>query len=549
MRLSQVLAANLKQWGIGHVFGIPGKSISPLMLDLDDEGIEFVLSRHESGAGFAAGGYALMNRKLGVAIGTSGPGGTNLLTAAGQAKAFNVPLLILTGQPSAGESGKALGQDSSAFGTDLVKMFEPVTLFSARVERPDLMERYLQHALEKAVTGSRGPVHLCLPFDILMSAIEPFSIPLPTNLPKLISSNLEEALSIIGKARNPVLIAGKGVIAADAYKEVVSFAEGCRIPVILTPGGKGVFPTSHPLCLGNFGLGGTKAASKYLKTGVDVMIVIGTKLSDMSLSGFTPDMMPEQVVHFDYEATFIGKALPVPTCAVLGDAKENLKRLNQLLTDNNYFLSETAAATAVQPVETPKIPAQSAALSASHAIHALRSALPADSILFGDDGSHTFYAIQDFEVIKPGTFYFDDVFGAMGHAIGYAIGAKVAAPDQTVVCLTGDGCFMMHGTEISTAVNHGISVIVVVFNNGRLDMVDKGMSYNTGRSVGAIYPTALDASAFAQSMGARAFLCRQASEVEAAVRNALALEGPSVIEVMVDPQEIPPILSRLLTLD
>ncbi|MCZ8511950.1 thiamine pyrophosphate-binding protein [Paenibacillus filicis] len=546
MRCSQVLAANFKRWGIEHVFGIPGKSISPLMLDVDSEGIEFVLTRHESGAGFAAAGYSLMKRTLGVAIGTSGPGGTNLLTAAGQAKAYHLPLLILTGQPSAEDSGKAMGQDSSSFGTDLVKMFEPVTLFSARVERPDLLERYLQHAVEKACTGIRGPVHLCVPFDILTASIEPFTLSLPTHVPRVISPNLEEAVQVISEARRPVIVAGKGVAISEAYGELKELAERCQIPVILTPGGKGVIPTLHPLNLGNFGLGGTKAAYQYLKSGVDVMIVIGTKLSDMSLSGFTPDMMPERVVHFDYEATFVGKALPVPTCLVLGDAKQNLFRLLQLLPEYSHSGFEAAAAAEVLEEETPT---QHGELSAVDAVKALRTALPADAVLFGDDGSHTFYAIQHFEIMEPGTFHFDDVFGAMGHAIGYAVGAKAGDPERTIVCLTGDGCVMMHGTEISTAVNHGLPVIFVVLNNGRLDMVDKGMSYNTGRSVGAIYQAPLDVSRFAESMGALAYRCTNVKEIQDAAQAALTSDRATVLEIMVDPLEIPPILSRLLTLE
>lgn len=547
MRVSQVLASNMKTWGIDRVFGIPGKPISPMMLDLDSEGIEFVLTRHEAGAGFAAAGYAMSSRKLGVALGTSGPGGTNLLTAAGQAKAYNLPLLILTGQPSASDSGKALGQDSSYFGTDLVKMFEPVTLFSARVERADLLSMYLRHALERALTGPKGPVHLCIPFDILMSQVEPFALSLPINIPQAISPNAEEAIPLLNAAQRPVLFLGKGVNAADAYEEVRILAEHWNIPVITTPGGKGVFPTKHPLCLGNFGLGGTAQARDYLKSGVDLLIAVGTKLSDMTLSGFTADMMPKQVIHFDYDITFIGKTLDVPTLPVLGDAKGNLQRL--IATAKASSRMYEAAATLESP--PPAVPEYNALgeLSAAFAVKALRSALPDDAVVFGDDGSHTFYAIRHFDIVEPGTFHFDDVFGAMGHAIGYAIGAKAARPDRTIVCLTGDGCAMMHGMEISTAVNHRIPVIFVVLNNGRLDMVDKGMSHNTGRSVGAIYRNPLDTAMFARSLGAEGVCCRTSEEIRAAVADAVKADVPTVIEIMVDPLETPPILSRLLSLD
>lgn len=546
-RVSQVLAANIKKWGVQHVFGIPGKSISPLMLDLDSEEVEFVLTRHESGAGFAAGGYALANRTMGVAIGTSGPGGTNLLTAAGQAKAYHVPTLIITGQPSALDSGKAMGQDSSLFGTDLVKMFEPVTLFSARVDRADLLPLYLKHAVERAVTGIRGPVHLCIPFDILTAQIEPFELDLPKHIPQAVSPNAAEAVPLLNEAKRPVLFLGKGVLSSQAYEEVRVLAEHWSIPVITTPGGKGAFPTRHPLCLGNFGLGGTKQAEAYLKSGVDLMIVVGSKLSDMTLSGFTPDMMPQKVIHFDYELTFIGKAIPVPTCAILGDAKANLRQLIELAGAQGRHYEAAASLELVTEPANP--PAGSGVLSAVEAVKALRASLPADAILFGDDGSHTFYAIRHYDIYEPGTFIFDDVFGAMGHAIGYAIGAQAARPDLKMVCLTGDGCAMMHGTEIATAVNHRIPTLFVILNNGRLDMVDKGMSYNTGRSIGAIYEKPLDATQFARSLGADGICCRTTDDICEAVSAALKSSMPTVIEIIVDPLEIPPILSRLLSLD
>ncbi|MEF3303226.1 thiamine pyrophosphate-binding protein [Paenibacillus sp. GYB003] len=541
MKVYSLLVEHFRRWGVSHVFGIPGKSISPVMLECEAKGVRFVLARHEAGAGFAAGGYAMFNRTLGIAIGTSGPGGTNLLTAAGQAKAYHAPVLFITGQPSASDMGKSMGQDSSPFATDLAKMFEPVTLFSARVERADLLRSYLRHAIERATSGAKGPVHLCIPFDILMSDVEPFDVPWPAYHPHTMSPDIDKVVQLLDRARRPVLFLGKGVLCADAYEEVRTIAEHWRIPVVCTPGGKGAFPTNHPLCLGNFGLGGTERATSYFKSGVDLMVVIGTTLSDMTLAGFNEEMYPERVVHFDYHLKYVGKSIPVPTVAVLGDARLNLRTLIERAGASPTFMREAGPSGYAKRAEKP--------LSAVTAIRALRKALPDDAVLFGDDGSHTFYAIQHYEVREPGTFYFDDVFGAMGHAIGYAIGAKLARPDKTIVCLTGDGCALMHGNEISTAVGEGVPVLFVVFNNGRLDMVDKGMSYNTGRSVGAIYSVPLQAARYAAALGADSFCCHTEEEIGDAVRTALQARTPTVVEVIVDPCEIPPILSRLLELD
>ncbi|WP_213617007.1 thiamine pyrophosphate-binding protein [Paenibacillus lactis] len=544
-RVYTLLVEHFKNWGISHVFGIPGKSISPLMLELESHGIQYVLGRHEAGCGFEASGYALAKKTMGIAIGTSGPGGTNLITAAGQAKEFQLPVLFITGQPSMRETGRALSQDSSQFGADLVKMFEPVTLFSARIERGDLLYLYLKHALEKAYTGEKGPVHLCIPFDVLMEEVESFYLPLPDHISPVVSPDIDKAISMLGEAKKPVLFLGKGAVMADAYESLRIMAEHWGIPVMTTPGAKGAFPTSHPLYLGGYGLGGSKHATDYMRSGIDLMIVVGSKLCDMSLSGFTPDMEPEKVLQFEYDLKFAGKTIQAPTQLILGDIRSNL---TQLISQSGASSKEHEMLIARAQVAAATSQAESV-LSAGTAFRSLRSALPKEAVLFGDAGSHSFHAVQNFEIIEPGTFYFDEVFIAMGAAIGYSIGAKIAMPDRPVVCVTGDGCIMMHGTEISTAVNHGIPVIFFVLNNGRLDMVEKGMSYNTGLSVGAVYERPLDVSLFAQSMGAMAFRCENEADITRAVQSALQSHTATVIEVMVDPQEIPPILTRLLSLD
>lgn len=544
-RIYSIIVDHIRSWGVKHVFGIPGKSISPLMLELDNQEITYVLGRHETGCGYAASGYALENKTIGVAIGTSGPGGTNLITAAGQAREFQLPVIFITGQPSMQDTGRALSQDSSQFGTDLVKMFEPVTLFSARIERGELLPLYLKHALEKAYVGEKGPVHLCIPFDVLMEEIEPFHIPLPDYASPVVARDIDRAVAMLNEAERPILFLGKGAMISEAFEELRIMAEHWRIPVVTAPGGKGAFPTTHPLSLGGYGLGGSKDAMSYIRSDIDLMVVVGSKLCDMSLSGFTEEMKPKQMLQFEHELTFAGKSVAVATEIVLGDVKSNIRQVIEAAgarkREDEYVLRPLSH---FQPNASTEKP-----LSAGDAIKALRSALPADALLFGDAGSHSFHAVQHLELPQPGTFYFDEVFIAMGAAIGYAIGAKIASPDRHIVCITGDGCMLMHGTEISTAVNHKAPVIFFVLNNGRLDMVDKGMSYNTGRSVGAVYEHPLDVSGFAASMGAAAYRCHHTQHIVEAVAAALCSKVATVIEVMVDPEEIPPILSRLLCMD
>lgn len=537
-----VLAMNFKHWGLKHIFGIPGKAISPILFELLTEEIEFVLTKHEAAAGFEAAGYALMNGKIGVAIGTSGPGGTNLITAAGQATASNLPLLIITGHPSMKDTGKSLGQDSSIFGTDLTNMFSHVTKFSARVERGDMLKPFLQHALEKALSGVKGPVHLSIPFDVLLEKIEPFTLDLPRPY-EMISPNLPDVVNKLNVAKRPLLFIGKGVHSSKAYEEVQHLAELWEIPVVTTPGGKGAFPSNHSLSLGAFGLGGTPEAMEYFQEKVDLLLVIGSSLSDMSTAGLTETMYPKHVIHFDYNPTFIGKSVNVPTTPILGDIKSNLKTMLKEMPATN------SEAFRLSPEPMPleeNVPSER--MSAVQVLHAMRNTLPEDAVIFGDDGSHSFYGIKHFDIYKPGTFFFDDIFGAMGNGIGYAIGAQLAAPEKTIVCLVGDGCMFMHGTEVSTAYNYDAPVLFIVVNNGRLDMVEKGMRKMIGTSIGGIYETPLDAKLFAESMGARAFTCLTPFElserIEEALQHIKETNKPIVIEVLVDENEIPPTMGR-----
>lgn len=178
----------------------------------------------------------------------------------------------------------------------------------------------------------------------------------------------------------------------------------------------------------------------------------------------------------------------------------------------------------------------------------MRYALPEDAIIFGDDGSHSFYGIKYFDIYKPGTFFFDDIFGAMGNGIGYSIGAKLAAPEETIVCLVGDGCMFMHGTELSTAYNYNSPVLFIVLNNGRLDMVEKGMQKMIGTSIGGVYETPLNVTRFAESMGLEAFTCYNSTDLTNSIKEALhkieVTNKPIVIEVLVDENEIPPTMGR-----
>lgn len=541
-KVSSMVVQFIKEKGCTKVFGVPGKPVVPLILAMEAEGVDFVLARHECGAGYMATGYALQNQSLGVAIGTSGPGGTNMLTAAAQASAFHAPVLFITGHPPLSLSGKALGQDSSMFGTDLVELFKPVTKFSAKVESKEMLRQLLQHAEEQALTGSKGPVHLSIPLDILVSEIEAFEFAkLATD--NIISGNIGTAIEALDAAKRPMMLVGKGAHLSSAYGPIQEVAEHWQIPVMTTPGGKGSFVETHPLSLGALGLGGTEAAAEYVKAhSSDLLIVVGSKLSDMSTVGLLTGGEPAKVIHFDWHADFVGKTLQSETIFVQGDAGTNLK---ELLAQANSSQAPAVDLSTYLQKETGKVAEpENGRLSSARTAQVFRDLLPHETIVFGDDGSHSFYTIKHFKTYIPGTFRFDDVFGAMGNGIGLAIGAKLAKPDQEIACFTGDGCLFMHGTEIATAVDEGANLLFVVFNNEMLDMVDKGMKYNLGITAGTRYRKGIHAARFAESLGATGFQCTTEAEIIEAHEASKAVTGPVVIEVLVNKEEVPPTLGR-----
>ncbi|WFA88095.1 thiamine pyrophosphate-binding protein [Paenibacillus amylolyticus] len=540
--VADYLAETLRNLGVTHVFGIIGKSICPAVLKMVDYGLEFIPGRHESSSGFAASGYALQTGKLGVAFATSGPGGTNLLTAAAHAKANNLPVLFITGHQSIQELGLPQCQDSSSYLADLAEMFRPATLFSKLVERGDHFGTLLNHALSIALGPNKGPVHLCIPFDVQTELLSQCRIVIPEPEPLLSVSNLNRIFPLIQQSNRPLIIAGKGVSRARAHDELLQLAESFNIPVITTPGGKGAIAWDHPLYHGPCGVGGFPHADDMLNQS-DLYIVLGSRLSDMTLCNLKPEHHPAHLIQFDADPTFVGKILSAQTLHITGDLKDNLQYLLGTLEDLPTPVRTTAPMDYTVPL--PDLPQ----LSLASVLDGMSDLLPYDHKLFVDDGSHGFHAVQRYKVKKPGSFVFDAYFACMGNAIGMAIGAKAASPGETIVCITGDGCFMMLGTEINTAVCNNLNVIFIVVNNKQLDMALKGMEKTTGRIDGTLYEVPMDAAKFAESLGAVAFRAETLAEFSSALNTAQTLNQVTVIELLTDRDEIPPTAHRTVNLN
>ncbi|MEK3792632.1 thiamine pyrophosphate-binding protein [Paenibacillus sp. FSL R7-0204] len=540
--VADYMAEALHNLGVTHSFGIIGKSICPIALKMVDYGIEFIPGRHESSSGFAAGGYALKTGSLGVAFGTSGPGGTNLLTAAAHAKANNLPVLFITGHQSIKELGIPQCQDSTSYLADLADMFRPATLFSKLVERGDHFSTIFNHALSIALADRKGPVHLCIPFDVQTERLTECRIVLPEREGLVSYQNYDRVISEINQSASPLIIAGKGVNRSGAHQELVQLAETFNIPVVTSPGGKGAIAYDHPLYHGPVGVGGSSHGDELLNNS-DLFIVLGSRLSDMTICNLKPENHPQQLIQFDVDPTFVGKILSSSTIAVGGDLRDNLALYLQKLDPSTVTKHEITISNDYND-ELPVL----AGLSLASVMSTMSELIPYNSSVFVDDGSHGFNAVKWFNVRRPGSFIFDAYFACMGNSIGMAIGAKAASPGETVFCITGDGCFMMLGAEINTAVCKDIPVIFIVVNNMQLDMALKGMEKTTGRIDGTIFEVPMDAVKFAESLGAAGFRCETQEEFAAAIREAIALNKTSVIELLTDRDEMPPTAHRTLDL-
>lgn len=539
--VAEYMAEALRNLGVTHSFGIIGKSICPVVLKMVDYGIEFIPGRHESSSGFEASGYALKTGNLGIAFGTSGPGGTNLLTAAAHAKANNLPVLFITGHQSIKELGIPQCQDSSSYLADLAEMFRPATLFSKLIERGDHFSTIFNHAIAIALGGKRGPVHLCIPFDVQTEMLEECNIVFPERETLVNYASLDRVITAINHSSNPLIIAGKGVNRSGAHKELIQLAETFNIPVVTSPGGKGALPWDHPLYHGPIGVGGCTHGDDLLNHS-DLYIVLGSRLSDMTICNLKRENHPETLIQFDCDPTFVGKILTSKTIQITGDVRDNLEFYLNGIDQTTLPKRET------KPFAyTEELPTLSK-LSLASVLSTMSDLIPYNNTVFVDDGSHGFNAVKWYKVKKPGSFVFDAYFACMGNAIGMAIGAKVAAPSETIFCITGDGCFMMLGSEINTAVCKDIPVIFIVVNNMQLDMALKGMEKTTGRIDGTVFEVPMDVVKFAESLGATGFKCETAEQFSSAINEAVALNRVAVIELLTDRDEIPPTAHRVLNM-
>ena len=558
-RVAEFLVDALADAGVPYIFGVIGGTVLPFFTCTVGRRAQIVMTKHEAGAAFMADGYARVSGGLGACVATSGPGATNLITGVASAYADSIPIVVLTGQVATKSFGKGAMQESSSEGINIVEVFKTMSRYSTLVFKADRLADMWEKALRSALGGRPGPVHLSLPADV-QEHLFPMRVPRRISFQRAKTHDREaikKAALYLLRARQPAILAGHGAILSGASEEIRQIAELLRIPVATTPKGKGAFPEDHRLSLGPFGYSGSPLAQWYLlETGVDVLLAVGTSLSEWATLGWNPRLQPSKaLLHVEIDPYEVGKTYRV-TVPLIGDAKAVLTEIGyELRRQKENFRSRADRDRELQPPsERPRflhaeaMDSDAVPIKPQRLMRDLQDSLPRDALVFVDGGANRSWAIHYWQSLYPRTFFCATGFASMGFGVAAAIGGKFAAPDRVVVSITGDGGFLMNGMEISTAVHYNKQVIWVVMNDAGYGIVRHGLQSLNLPDVATQYPR-VDCAKVAEGLGAQAFRIREPGQINRELMARIVESGrPTVLDVEIDPTEVAPFGDRSATL-
>lgn len=591
MGIADLLVAYLEQMEIEFVFGVPGGAIEPLFNALARSGrrggVRHMLARHEAGAAFMADGYARESGKIGVCCATSGPGATNLITGVACAYDNNIPMLVITAQPALPLFGKHPFQESACTGINTLGMLQHCTRYNSLVSHPQQFESKLMTALQRATRAPMGPVHLSIPVDVFRS---PSAHPSPTyDLRALLQpaslvddEALATLLLMLAKAGNMVLLIGAGC--GEAIGSILEFADLSGASVITTPDGKGLVSAHHPLFRGVFGFAGHDTAEMALRDkSVDLIMAIGTGMGEWSSAGWSDSLMNARLVHIDDSEEHLTHT-PMAGFHMRGRILSIFNRLVVHLHDvrraGNFAFEQRRLArkqhsASWEPdtmlVAPNKYESSAIPILPQRLMRELGRLFPPTTRFIIDAGNSMAWAIHYLQprdrrrserrhggggsARAPGRRKTDGGwlrvtmnFAPMGWGIGGAVGTAAANPKVPVVCVTGDGSFLMNGQEISVAVAEKQSVIFVILNDQALGMVKHGQRLAGAEQIACDLPPT-DFAAMARAMGAEAHTIRAPEDlVKLDIAAMCARHGPTLLDVHIDRDEVPPMNVRMRVL-
>jgi acetolactate synthase-1/2/3 large subunit len=551
----QALIKSLEMEGVEVMFGLPGGAILPVYDPIIDSPIRHILVRHEQGAGHMAEGYAHATGRPGVAMVTSGPGATNIVTPLADAMMDSIPIVVITGQVPSSAIGTDAFQEC-----DIVGVTRSVTKHNELITSAQDIPRVIHEAFHIATTGRPGPVLVDIPKDIVdpnnpNSAMDwywPDSVDLPGYKPTVKGHPrmIREAAKLISESRRPVIYAGGGILKARAAEALRELAELTGIPVVTTLMARGAFPDSHPLCLGMPGMHGNYTAITSMQKS-DLLIALGSRFDDRvtgKVGAFAPDA---KIIHVDVDPAELGKVRR-PDVPIVGDCKavivELIREVRDLASaagsggtgpqpDRSAWMAQLKAWQAQFPLHYDQGWDEGDALKPQFCIEALRDNSPEDTIVVSGVGQHQMWSSQFWRFNHPYTWINSGGLGTMGFAVPAAVGAKVGMPGRTVWAIDGDGCFQMTAQELVTASAERIPIKVAILNNAYLGMVRQWQELFYEERYSEVYlsPDLPDYKMWAEAMGCVGMRVEHPDEVVPAIEKANAIDDrPVVIDFRVD---------------
>lgn len=582
VQVADLLVAYLEQIGVEYVFGVPGGAIEPLFNALARSerrgGPRPIVSRHETGAAFMAEGYARESGKLGVCCATSGPGATNLITGVACAHENAVPMLAITGQPALPSFGRRALQESACTGVNTLGMFRHCTHYNSLVSHPDQFENKLVSAIMRTRQAPEGAVHLSFPVDILRSRARS-DTPSYSLVPLLRKSSLldEHAVAQLGEelrqARQPLFLIGAGC--HEAMDMILELADLAGARFICNPDAKGLVNPRHSAFLGVFGFAGHSAAQEALKSSPDLLVALGTTLGEWTSGAWNDMLLNNRLVHVSANEDHFARS-PMAHLHVRGSIRAICRRLLQTFRDlpprpvapARNIPSERHAESML--AEPDKYVSDAVPIKPQRLMHELSVRFPPTTRFVADSGNSTAWAVHyllprdrriarhaaegqepphtDKRTWRGGWLRVVMDFAPMGWAIGSAVGIAHANPNCPVVCITGDGSYLMSGQELTVAVQEQLPVIFVILNDGALGMVKHGQRLAGAEEVGFELP-AIDFRRLAESLGATGFVINGPDDFDLIdIEGMLRRKGPTLLDVRIDRDEVPPMGLRMQTL-
>ena len=544
---AQALIKSLEMEGVEVMFGLPGGAILPVYDPIIDSTIRHVLVRHEQGAGHMAEGYAHVTGRPGVAMVTSGPAATNIVTPLCDAYMDSIPLVVVTGQVPSVAIGSDAFQECDTTGITM-----SVTKHNWLVMDAQDIPRIVREAFHIATTGRPGPVLIDVPKDVSMQTMDwywPDGVDLPGYKPTTIGHPrmIKEAARLVGESHRPVIYAGGGILKARAAEALRSFAELTGIPVVTTLMARGAFPDRHELCLGMPGMHGNYTAVTAMQK-ADLLIALGSRFDDRvtgKVSGFAPDA---RIIHVDIDPAELGKVRR-PDVPIVGDCRRVIEELVKAVEalggaasqpDRTEWMTQLRQWQEQYPLHYEQSFDEGGALKPQFVLEQLRDNTPDDCIVVSGVGQHQMWTSQYWKFDHPYTWVNSGGLGTMGFAVPAAIGAKVGMPDRMVWAVDGDGCFQMTAQELVTAAAERIPVKVAILNNAYLGMVRQWqeMFYEERYSEVYLSPDLPDYVKWAEAMGCVGLRVEHPEDVLPAIEKANSIDDrPVVIDFRTDSSE------------